>query len=500
MNFCGLDVGTSGVKAVVFDETGVLKASAHYEYDATFESDGTRLIGAEDLWTKTKFALSLVAMEVEGQIDAISVDTFGEAFVMLNEDDEVLSDIMLYTDRRGEEEYYRAMQKSSDREIAAICGLPPSPTYSISKVLYLKEQKPELYEKAKRILLIEDYIIYMLCGEAAIDHSAATRTMFFDAVKLEWSDVLAKKFDIDLTPFSKPVKTGTVVGFIRIDLAGELGISHSMKVVTGGHDQTICAIGSGLRAGSTVCGMGTSECITPIFDGMLDAGFIEKNGFPCEPVWEVGKYCTMAYNPSCGLLIKWFFKNFAAGEMLLSGGKPPYNIFEDNFPQKPTRLMVQPFLVGSGTPYFDVEARVAITGMGLGTTRYDIYRAVLEGMTLDQMLNLRLLKTHGIEVGNLVCVGGGSVSKPWLQVKADVLQLPVSTLKVSEAGALGCAIVCAYALGVYGSVEEAAAVMSRVDKTIEPNVANASFYEEKFELYKELRGHIAKESEFASRV
>lgn len=497
MHFCGLDIGTSGVKAVVFDERGSQKASAHFEYAVSFEADGTRVLSAAELWNKTKLALGKVAQEMGGKIDALSVDTFGEAFVMLDENDNVLHDIMIYTDRRGEDAYYKAMEQSSDEEIAKICGLPASPTYSISKVLYLKQQRSELYAKAKRILLIEDYMNYMLCGRAVVDYSAAARTMFFDVNELQWSNTLVEKFGIDIPLFSEPVKTGTVAGELLGSVAKELGICAGMKIVVGGHDQTICAIGSGLREGATVCGMGTSECITPIFDGMLDAGFIEKNGFPCEPVWEEGKYCTMAYNPSCGLMVQWFFQNFAAAEMAAEG-KAPYALFEKNFPQEPTRLMVQPYLVGSGTPSLDVNARMGITGIGLGTTRFHIYRAVLEGMCLDQKLNMEMLAAQDIAIKRLVCVGGGANSMPWLQVKADVLQTPISTLKVNEAGALGCAIVCAYAMGVYGSIQQAAAEMSQIDKNIEPNVKNKQFYAEKFALYRNLRYHIMEESAYAS--
>jgi xylulokinase len=475
MNFCGLDVGTSGVKAMVFDETGKLQAGAHYEYDVTFERDGARVLSPNELWTKTKFALATVAEKLGGDIDALSIDTFGEGFVMMGKDREFLHDIMIFTDSRGEEEYFRAIESSSAEEIAQICGLPLSPTYSLSKVLYLKERRPELYERAERILLIEDFIIYMLCNIAAVDYSAAARTMFFDIEKLDWSALLMDKFGLDRRLFSQPVRTGTVIGPITASMAGELGIKREMKIVAGGHDQTICAVGAGLRPGGFVNSIGTSACITPMFDGRLSAAFTLENGLSCEPAWGENQYCTLAYNPSCGVLINWFFKNFAAAETAAGGA--PYELFEKNFPEEPTHIMVQPYIVGSGTPALDYRARLGFAGIGLGTTRFDLYRAVLEGLAMDQRRNVELLETQGIVADHFICVGGGSASAPWLQLLADVLRKPVSSLASPEAAALGSAITAAAALGAFPSLPSAASSMSRSRRSFLPIPANADSYD-----------------------
>ncbi|MCL2128604.1 MAG: FGGY-family carbohydrate kinase, partial [Treponema sp.] len=160
-------------------------------------------------------------------------------------------------------------------------------------------------------------------------------------------------------------------------------------------------------------------------------------------------------------------------------------------------IMVQPYLMGSGTPYMDPGARLALTGIDYGTTKFTLFRALIEGLVLDQRLNLSVLAEEQVEVKQIIAVGGGSKSRPWLQIKADILEIPVSTLKVKEAGTLGAAILCAAAAGVYGSINEAAAAMSQISETIEPNLANSDFYAEKFELYRKLRDHVKEESDFA---
>jgi xylulokinase len=251
------------------------------------------------------------------------------------------------------------------------------------------------------------------------------------------------------------------------------------------------AIGTGLRPGGTVNSIGTSECITPITPGLFPEAFIAARGVPSEPLWEKGKFCCLAYNPSSGLLVQWFGSVF--------GVKDPAEL-DRSIPAKPTKIMVQPYLMGSGTPYMDAGARLAIAGMDYGTTCHDIYRAVLEGLALDQKLNIEILEEQDVLIKELVAVGGGSRSRPWLQIKADVLGIPVSTITVKEAGALGCAALCAAACGAYASVEEAAAAMSHRGETIEPNPAYHDFYAEKFDLYRKIHGHFREESSFASSV
>lgn len=490
MNFCGLDVGTSGVKAVVFDETGRQAAAAYRAYGTQYDPDGLRGLDPRAMWEKTKEVLAEACAKAGG-IDALAAASFGEAFVVLDDRDEPLHDIMIFTDPRGETEFLRASQGLPQEEIAAVCGLPFSPTYSISKLLYLKEKKPELYGRAKRVLFIEDYVGYMLSGNAAVDYSVAARSMLFDVKNYIWSERMTGHFGIDAGLFSAPVPAGTEIGTVRPSLARELGLPEGMKVVAGAHDQPASAIGAGLAPGSVVCSMGTSECMTPVYKGMFKPDAILQNGLPCEPIWNDGTYCTLAYNPSCGVLIEWFFRMFAAEETERSG--PPFALFEENFPSRPTKLMVQPYLTGSGTPYLDAHARFAVLGAGLETTRYDLYRAVLEGLVLDQYLNKETLHAQGVEVEGLVCVGGGSKSRPWLRLKADMMQIPVSTLTCSEAGALGCAALCAASTGAYSSVAEAAGRMAQKKDTIEPDPEYRELYREKFEEYRTLHAQLAKQ-------
>ena len=492
MKFCGIDVGTSGVKATVFDEKGTPLCESSRPYAIQVAPDGTRLLRALELWNQARTVFAEAVRKAGGGIGAVCAASFGESFVALDRNDNIICDPMIFTDRWGEAEYRDAEGKTGAEEIAGLCGLPLSPSYSLSKILYLREKRPDIYEKTAKILLIQDFIGFMLSGQNAADYSTASRTMFFDVRECVWSGPLMEKFGLDPRHYSPPVPMGTVIGTLRGSLAGELGTSGGIKVVVGGHDQPVTAIGAGLRKGAAVNSMGTSECITPILDAMLSDRFIVEHGIPAEPLWEKGRFCCLLYNSSSGLLVDWFLKTVTGEEPL------PYAHFDRNTPPDPTRIMVQPYLMGSGTPYMDSNARLAMTGIDYGITKYDMYRAILEGLCLDQRLNLEVLSGEHIAVEEIVVVGGGSKSRTWLGIKADILQIPVSIPVTREAGALGCAVLCAVASGVYGTIEEASRAMSRIQETIMPNQRHSAFYREKFELYRRLHDHVREESSFAA--
>ncbi|MDR1128477.1 MAG: hypothetical protein LBL20_04120 [Treponema sp.] len=492
MRFCGLDVGTTGVKALVVDEKGVPVSSAYRAYAITVKPDGTRLLSALELWNKTKEVFGEAVSRSGGGVDALCAASFGEAFAALDRRGKIICDPMLFTDHWGEKEYREAEKKVGAAEIARICGLPLSPSYSLSKVLYLREERPDIYARIHRVLLIEDFVHYMFSGETGADYSAASRTMFFDVRSCAWSAELMAKFGLESRHYSPPLPMGTVLGKVRGGLLEELGLSGDIKVIAGGHDQPVNAIGAGLREGCAVNSMGTAECVTPVTGRVMPAEFISRRGIPSEPLWEKGKFCSLAYNATAGLLVQWY-GNLTAGNL-----KNPLAWLDRKVPAEPTKIMVQPYLMGSGTPYMDSAARLAMTGIDYGTGKFDLYRAILEGLVLDQKLNLDILEAQGVPVKRLVAVGGGARSRSWLRIKADILEIPVSTLRVKEAGALGAAVLCAAALGVYGGIEEGGRAMSRIEATIEPDLTHRAFYRDKFALYRALHDHVKEESAFAA--
>ena len=484
MLLLGLDVGTTGVKCVAFDERGVIRARAYRMYDAELPSGGRRELAPGEIWRCTSQAIAAVAAAIQGEAAVLSVSSFGEAFVMIDRAGKEIGPAMVFTDRRGENEQEEIMGLLPEEEVARICGLVPKGQYSASKMLYLKRHEPAMYENTAFFLLIADYIYYKLCGERYTDYSLAARTQLFDVEKKMWSGRMLSCFGIPSEKLSSPVPGGTAIGRVSKKVAEELGLSPDTQLVTGGHDQICCALGAGMLPETPVCSMGTSECITPILSRRLPAEVTLRHSFSSEPFFEADTYCTLLYNACAGLLIDWFFEAFAP--QARKDGRPDYAFLESKAPRDPTRIMVLPYLLGSGTPYVDPRARLCIWGLDAGARGETVFKACIEGLSLDQRLNLSLLEDSGVCVSGLVAVGGGSKSAFWLQTKANVLQRDVLIPECNEAGALGCAILCASATGLYPDIRAAAREMCRISHTVSPDMQYAQAYAEMSELYKGL--------------
>lgn len=484
MYLIGIDLGTTGVKAVVFTEDGQTAAMEYEAYDQETVK-GKRELRAEALWASCERVLA-AAMEhcpVQGE-GAVCVSSFGEGFVCMDGEGREISPVMLLTDDRGQEEFGRLVRGADAGRIARITGLRPHHSYSLSKILYLQRHHPEIYKKTRHILLMGDYLYHKLGGIYVTDYSMASRTMLFDVYKKQWDPWLLEMAGVDEKILSRPVQGGTVVGEVLAEEAGRLHLPRKTLLVMGGHDQPVAAVVSRGRTAYTMCSMGTSECITPILRGPLEDGHILACGHPNEPFMEEGIYNTLAYNVTSGLLTEWATRVFSARER--QKGMQAYEILEQEMPMHPTRILALPYLHGSGTPYLDAQARLSLLGIDETDRRGDIYRGILEGLCMDQKLNMEKLGRDKLERAGLLVTGGSSRSRAWLQIKADVLGCPIHRLKGAQAGALGCAILCAAAAGVYGSQEEAAGAMVQVGEEIKPRREESRFYQEKYEIYRTL--------------
>lgn len=496
MYLIGIDLGTTGVKAVVFAEDGRIVAM---EYEAYRQEavKGKRELRAEVLWESCErvlaAALGRCPCEEEG---AVSVSSFGEGFVCLDESGREISPVMLLTDDRGQDEFDRLVQGADAGQIARITGLKPHRSYSLSKILYLQHHHPDIYKRTRHILLMGDYLYHKLGGLYVTDYSMASRTMLFDVHEKRWDPWLLERAGVEEALLSRPVQGGTVVGEVLAGTAERLRLPRKTLLVMGGHDQPVAAVASRGKTAYTMCSMGTSECITPILRGPLADSHILSWGHPNEPFMEPGIYNTLAYNVTSGLLTEWATKVFSARER--QEGLRAYEILEREMPGHPTRILALPYLHGSGTPHLDAEARLSLLGIDETDRRGDIYRGILEGLCMDQKLNMEKLGGDKLEGAGLLVTGGSSKSRAWLQIKADVLGCPIHRLECAQAGALGCAILCAAAAGVYDSLEGAAAAMVQVGEEIRPRRAESQFYQEKYKIYRTLYEDCKKANAYAA--
>ena len=460
MKIAGLDIGTTGCKLTVFDEQGhdlgkayrdypVLRAVSGHEMDASAVMDGV-------------YAVIREMAERFPDIAGIGVTSFGETFVLADETGSPLCPAMLYTDPRGAEECRELCEKLGSRHIAHVTGLRPHEMYSLPKLMWVKKHRPEIWRLVRRVHLIEDFVVWHLTGKAQIDYSLATRTMAFDIHALTWNLELFGAADIDVSLMSVPVPTGTAAGCLTPEAAERTGLDPACEIVSVSHDQVAACVGAAAFDGSVaVDGAGTVECLTPVYDSIPDIDVMYDGFFSVVPYVIPGKYVAYAFSYTGGALIEWCRDRLAKGEtneaLEAAYGK-----------DEPTGLLVLPHFAGAATPYMDTGSRGAVLGLTTATTVPEIYRACMEGVAYEMLLNDEALRDSGIRFEKLNATGGGARSKVWMQMKADVLNLPITSLKTADAGTVGSAMLTGVAVGLFAGLEEAAAIMVQEMETYTP--------------------------------
>ncbi|MCL5104994.1 MAG: FGGY family carbohydrate kinase, partial [Armatimonadetes bacterium] len=385
--------------------------------------------------------------------------------------------------------------------VFAITGMPLHPMYSINKIMWLKQNRSNVFLEARKFLCVEDYIVYRLTGETVTDSSLAARTMAFDVVKREWSDEILRAADIDVELLPRVLPSGTMVGKILTKVAEELGFSGDAIVATGGHDQPCGALGAGIvRGGMAMNATGTSDVICPALPiPVLNQAMLDSN-YCCYPHAVEDYYCSIGFNLTGGLLLKWYRDVLCHEERELAEtkGVDPYDVIMSRMSSGPSDVYVLPHFVGAGTPYLDPDSRGAVLGLTLETGKPELIRAIIDSSNYEMRLNIEHLEHAGIEINEIRAVGGGAKSEKWLQMKADVFGKPITSLQTSEAASLGAAILAGKALGCFESSADAAEGMVRVKKTYEPDAAMHKRYEENYNNYigvygtlKEFNGRLA---------
>ena len=486
MAIAGIDIGTTGCKCTVYSTDGRQLNEAYIEYEGV-SSEGRELDPAV-VWEDVRKVLYTASRDTE-PLEAIGVTSFGEAFAMLDENDRPLSNSILYTDTRAEEMCSLLTGKTGREKIMDIAGVNPTSNFSISNIMWLKHYRPERYKKAKKVLLYASYVVYMLTGEEVIDYSLACRTMAFDRNRLEWSREILDAAEIDLSLMPKPVPSGALVGTIRKELAAELGLPENVRVNAGCHDQIAAAVGTGsFTTDTAVNGAGTVECITPIFTEPENPRIMMEGNYCIVPYVIPGTYVTYAYQNTGGALLKWYRDQLAAAEarIIKESGRSVYDVFNSSMGEGISDLLILPYFAGAATPYMDNSATGAILGLTLETRSLDIYKALMEGVAFEDLINVQNIAKAGISVNRLISCGGGARSSYWTQLKADVLNIPIESLGSVQAGTMGSVMMAGAACGIYGSLEEAAEVFVKPGRLYEPDSSRNALYMEKFRKYERL--------------
>jgi xylulokinase len=366
--------------------------------------------------------------------------------------------------------------------------------YSISKIMWIKKYCPEVYASTRKIFLMQDYVVYYLTGKAQIDYSLASRTMAFDIKKLCWSSEVFEAAGIDEGLMSEPVVTGTIAGTITPAAVQKTGLSKATTVVSISHDQVAAAVGAGaFDSGVAVDGAGTVECLTPIYDEIPEIDIMYQGYFSVVPYVIPGKYVAYAFSYTGGALIQWCVETLAKkeAELAKAQGVTVNEYLEKAYAVKkeeeaPSGLLVLPHFAGAATPYMDTGSKGAVIGITTATTASDIYRGCMEGVVYEMRLNMQALQGSGIKFTRIHATGGGAHSAEWMQMKADMLNIPMVALKTADAGTVGSAMLTGIAVGLFKNLEEAARHMVEETVTYEPRPEMHEKYRRIYERYKNI--------------
>jgi D-xylulose kinase len=484
MFVAALDLGTTGCRTYIFDLTGIIIASAYQEWQSYYPSPSWVEQDANTWWDSIKKTTER-AIKKSGidktDIVSLSVTNQRETIVPVDENGNPLHKAIVWQDRRTIDQVEYIKSKIGADKIYETTGLTIDPYFSATKILWFKDEKPEIYQKAYKFLLVSDFIIHKLTGKFCTDYSNASRTMLFDINNLNYSDEIASEMEIDLDKMPDTLESGVDIGEIESE---EIMFDKKTLVVTGAGDQQSAALGVGVVSpGEIKCTTGTGSFILaylsqPKFDPM------KRVLCSCHAV--PGSWVQEASIFTSGAVLRWFRDQIGHAECAeVQEGQDPYEIITAEAKKSSigaNGLFLIPHFVGAGAPHWNPLAKGLIFGLSLGHKRKDLYRAVLEGVAYEIRKNIEVFKELEIEVKELMLTGGGSRSDFWNQIYSDVLGIPCVRNVIEEATSLGTAILAASGAGIFQDIGKAAENLCKVDKKWIPNEDRHKIYEKFYNL------------------
>lgn len=488
----GVDIGTSGTKTVLFDQKGGVIASSTVEYPMYQPHNGWAEQDPADWWNATAATIKTVIEKsgvAAGDIKGIGLSGQMHGLVMLDEGGNVLRRSIIWCDGRTGKECEEITRLVGKERLIEITANPALPGFTASKILWVRNNEPDTYQKCRHILLPKDYVRYMLTGEYATEVSDASGMNLMDIPKRCWSDEVLEKLSIDKALLPKMYESCEVTGKVTAAVAAQTGLAEGTPVVGGAGDNAAAAVGTGVVVeGKAFTTIGTSGVI-----------FAHSDKVTIDPKGRVHTFCAavpgawtvMSCTLGAGLSLKWYRDNFFHAEMDTAEGMgvDPYYLMDKQAERAPigsNRLVFLPYLMGERSPLLDENARGAFIGLSAIHTKYDMLRAVMEGVTFSQRDCLDVLREMGISFSEMLACGGGGSSPLWRQMLADTYACPVKTVVSKEGGALGVAILAGVGAGLYPSVQEACATMIQTNPAQQPNAAAGAEYEKFYQIYRAL--------------
>lgn len=475
----GLDVGTSGARAVAIDESGRVVASASAEYPLLMPRPGWTEQDPVDWWNASREVLRRVAAEAGAEVAAIGLTGQMHGSVFLDERQQVIRPALLWNDQRTADQCDVVEERVGRERLIEITGNPALTGFQAPKVLWLRDVEPVQYRHLRHVLLPKDYVRLMLTGELATDASDASGTLFLDVRRRDWSRQILAALEVPTEWLPRVYESPEITGQLMPAVATELGLPPGTPIAAGAGDNAAAAIGTGIvTSGLISSSIGSSGVLFAHAEQLAIDTSGRLHAF-CHAVPQ--QYHLMAVTLAAGDSLRWW-RGILGGSIsydelgALAAGSPP----------GASGLFFLPYLSGERTPHLDPNARGAFVGLRAHHTRADLTRAVMEGVVFSLRDGLDIMRGLGLEIHLARATGGGARSSFWRQLQADIFNLPIQRTVAEEGPAYGAALLAGVGAGVFSNVHEASATIGLDTETIAPVPENVRRYETIYRTFRQL--------------
>ncbi len=441
----GADIGTTSLKAAVFDQNGNLLKSVTKDYTLIVEGD-TVEFPADDYFNLFKEAYD--ELKAQYDISALAIDTQCETLIVTDESGIPLTNAIVWLDNRATKQAEEIKAHFGNKKVYEITGQPEiTATWPAAKLLWIKENKPQVFGNIKKVFLLEDYLLYKLTGEFVTEKTLQSSTIYFDIKNDCWWEEMLKFIGISAEQLPKLCDSGV-----------KIGEYNGVSVVTSAMDQVAGSIGAGVVDGGVVSEMtGTTMVVFATADKIPP--YNPNSIIPCHKNFD-GKYALLCWTPTAGIALKWFKNNLCENF--------DFKQLDDlakEVPPGSDGLVFLPYLCGSTMPKYNPDAKGAFMGLTMEHTRGHFVRSILEAVAAMLKANLDYLENDSSQIRSM---GGGASSPLWCQIKADMTGKDISILENNETACLGSAILAGVGVGIFNNVKDVCTTVVKIKKTYKP--------------------------------
>lgn len=479
MYFIGVDLGTSACKFLLMDEKGEILNITSRSYDVEYPRPGWSQQDPADWWRAVREGVpELLAGFDASQVAGIGCGGQMHGLVALDEKDQVIRPAILWNDGRTAEQVRYLNEEMGTSRLLELTGNIAYAGFTAPKLLWMRQEEPELFARIAHALLPKDYLNHLLTGAYATDVSDASGTLLFDVARRTWSDEMLALCGLTAAQMPRVYESYEPIGTLRPEVAEELGLPSGVVVAAGAGDNAAAAVGTGaVGAGTMNISLGTSGTV-----------FIPTAGFAAGVGDRIHSFChadgawhLMGCILSAASCNAWWVNDVLGADDMAAEqeGVDPASAPAD----LPYFL---PYLMGERTPLNDVNARGAFVGMSMSTSRADLTRAVLEGVAFAVRDSVEIARSLGVDVASSTVCGGGAKSRLWLQMLADILGIELVLPTTEQGPGYGGAMLASVAAGAYPSVAACAGAIVGERERIAPNAALAGEYERRYQIWRGL--------------